>query len=67
MLGLEQAEATEMRRTKVQKGADRTQRVNNYAGWHVRLGEWGDQMYKKKKEKSGCLKFQNPQNSYKTG
>lgn len=56
MLGLEQAEATVTRRTKVQKGADRTQRVNNYAEWHVRLSEWGGQIVQKKKkeEKSGC-------------
>lgn len=41
MLGVEKAEAAVMQRAKVQKGADRTQRVNNYAEWHVRLGEWG--------------------------
>lgn len=46
---MEQAEATVTRRPKVQKGADRTQRVNSYADWHVRLGEWGGQIVQKKR------------------
>lgn len=54
MLGVEKAEAAVMQRAKVQKGADRTQRVNNYAEWHVRLGEWGGGTLYKKMEKSGC-------------
>lgn len=55
MLGLEQAEATVTRRTKVQKGADRTQRVNNYAEWHVRLSEWGGQIVQKKKKRKNLV------------
>lgn len=44
-------------RTKVQRGADRTQGINTDAEYHMRLGEWMAKLYRKKYGEIWLLKI----------